>query len=389
MAASSGILIKSAEILDRIKDINTIIFDKTGTLTSGNPQVSEIIQCSKQFKLETEFPEFKKLLQILLLSESQSEHPLGAAICKYILTQQKTTKADDFELKKFENRSGEGITAIIIEKSTNKELKIKCGNPKIFKEETRKEYREIYTNVGFLEEEGNTVVILSINDVPQLIISLAESELCKPEAFEVISNLQADLDLKVAMITGDNMHSAFKVADYLNINRDNVTYSAYPDTKRKKVMDYQDNGDKVIFVGDGINDGPVLAQANVGCAINSASDITVGAADVVLMKDDLKDVLIAIKIAKKTYQRIKINFFFAFLYNVSLIPVAMGVFYPINKTRLSATFAALAMASSSISVVTSSLLLKLYKPAFHSVPDKRSKVKAQSTYNSLVDSSEI
>ena len=164
------------------------------------------------------------------------------------------------------------------------------------------------------------------------------------------------------MITGDNKHSALKVAKHLGIDFENVTFEAYPDTKRQVVSKYQKEGSKVMFVGDGINDSPVLAQSDVGCAINSASDVTVGAAGIVLIKDDLEDVLKAIQIAKKTFQRIKINFFFAFIYNVTLIPVAMGIFYPIDKFKLDPMFAAIAMAASSISVVTSSLLLKTYKP---------------------------
>ena len=128
------------------------------------------------------------------------------------------------------------------------------------------------------------------------------------------------------------------------------------------VEKYQSEGDKIMFVGDGINDSPVLAQSDVGCAINSASDVTVGAAGIVLVKDDLEDVLKSILIAKKSFQRIQINFFFAFLYNTILIPVAMGVFFPLKGFKLDPMFAAAAMAMSSISVVSSSLLLKTYKP---------------------------
>jgi Cu+-exporting ATPase len=213
-----------------------------------------------------------------------------------------------------------------------------------------------------LEEEGKTVITMIVDGVPQLIISLEESELAKPEAQQVVAYFQKQMGMRVCMITGDNMHSAFKVADHLNIKRENVTYQAYPDTKRNVVMKLQEEGRKVMFVGDGINDGPVLAQANVGCAINSASDITVGAAGIVLMKDSLEDVVLSVLIALKSYQRIKINFFYAFLYNTILIPVAMGAFYPINHFKLDPMYAALAMASSSISVVTSSLLLRMYNP---------------------------
>ena len=136
------------------------------------------------------------------------------------------------------------------------------------------------------------------------------------------------------MITGDNKHSAIKVAKHLGIPVENVTYSAYPETKKKVVEQYQSEGKKVMFVGDGINDSPVLAQSDVGCAINSASEVTVGAAGIVLIKDSLEDVLKSILIAKKTFKRIQINFFFAFMYNTILIPVAMGVFYPLKGFKL-------------------------------------------------------
>ena len=170
------------------------------------------------------------------------------------------------------------------------------------------------------------------------------------------------MGVKVGMITGDNKHAALKVAKHLGIDTDMVTYQAYPETKKEIVEKFQSQGDTVMFVGDGINDSPVLAQADVGAAINSASDITVSAAGIVFVKDDLRDVIRALLVASKTYQRIKINYFFAFLYNTILIPIAMGIFYPIGQFKLDPMFAAVAMALSSISVVTSSLLLRCYNP---------------------------
>ena len=170
------------------------------------------------------------------------------------------------------------------------------------------------------------------------------------------------MKMRVCMITGDNRHSALAVAKHLNIDPANVTYEAYPETKKQVVEKYQKSGSKVMFVGDGINDSPVLAQSDIGCAINSASDITVGAAGIVLIKDSLTDVLNALLISRESFRRIQLNFLFAFSYNVILIPVAMGVFYPLNKFKLDPMFAAIAMALSSISVVSSSLMLKRFQP---------------------------
>jgi Cu+-exporting ATPase len=164
------------------------------------------------------------------------------------------------------------------------------------------------------------------------------------------------------MITGDNKHAAYKVAKYLGIDLQNVVYKAYPDDKKKTVEKFQERNEKVMFVGDGINDSPVLAQADVGVAINSGSDITMNAADIVLMKDSLYDVVNAIRISKSSFKRIKINFVWAFLYNLLLIPLAMGVLYPANHFKLDPMLAGAAMALSSISVVLSSLMLKIFTP---------------------------
>lgn len=203
---------------------------------------------------------------------------------------------------------------------------------------------------------------MAINGIPQLIVSLEEAHISKPESKDVVNFLRNNLKLRVAMITGDNQHAAFKVARHLGIDVNDVTYKAYPSDKKKVVEKFQAEGEKVMFVGDGINDSPVLAQADVGVAINAGSDITVNAAGIVLMKDSLYDVVNAIRISKKSFQRIKINFIWAFLYNVLLVPIAMGILYPINGFRFDPMFAGAAMALSSISVVLSSLMLRIFKP---------------------------
>jgi len=191
--------------------------------------------------------------------------------------------------------------------------------------------------------------------------------------------MRKTMGLKVAMITGDNKHTALRVAKYLEIPEEFVTYRAYPKDKKKVVMKYQAAGEKVMFVGDGVNDSPVLAQAEVGVAINSVADITVQAAGIVVMKDRLDDVLNAILISKATFRRIKYNFGWAFFYNVILIPVAMGVFFPIKHEKngmkvgfqLDPIYAGIAMALSSCSVVLSSLWLKTFR--YHQVIDRTPK----------------
>ena len=174
---------------------------------------------------------------------------------------------------------------------------------------------------------------MAVNNFPRILISLEEKHIAKDEAKVVLDYMRKEMGLKVMMITGDNKHTALKVADYLNIPIENVTYRAYPNEKKKAVMKLQNEGEKVMFVGDGVNDSPVLAQADVGVAINSAADITVQAAGIVVMKDRLDDVLNAISISKMTFRRIKYNFAWAFVYNVVLIPIAMGIFFPIKQNK--------------------------------------------------------
>jgi Cu+-exporting ATPase len=207
---------------------------------------------------------------------------------------------------------------------------------------------------------------------------MEEKHLAKEEAKAVLDYMRDKMGLKVAMCTGDNKYTALRVAKYLEMPEESVTYRAYPNDKKKLVKKLQEQGEKVMFVGDGVNDSPVLAQADVGVAINSVADITVQAAGIVVMKDRLDDVLNAILISKATFRRIKYNFGWAFVYNVILIPVAMGVFFPIKRKhengmelgfQLDPIYAGLAMALSSFSVVLSSLWLKTFK--YHQVIDKK------------------
>ena len=261
-----------------------------------------------------------------------------------------------------------------------KPLTVLCGNDKLMKRfNIDLDFNNFRLNIDSLEKEGKTVVCMVINDIPRLLISLEEDHVAKPESEGVVSYLRDVMRLKVAMITGDNEHAAMKVARYLHIPSSLVTFRAYPNEKKRTVRRYQQQGEKVMFVGDGVNDSPVLAQADVGVAINSASDITVQAAGIVAMKDRLDDVLNAMLIAKQTFRRIKINFGWAFVYNVVLVPIAMGVLYPIGASPASGTpgdedyeegtkglqldpmWAGFAMALSSVSVVLSSLCLKSFR----------------------------
>lgn len=215
--------------------------------------------------------------------------------------------------------------------TVDQNLKVVCGNDKLMERyAVDLEFNNFRMNMQSLEQEGKTVVCLVIEGCPRLLISLEEAHVAKQEALGVVTYLRDVMKMKVAMITGDNEHAAMKVARHLDIPSSNVTFRAYPNDKKRMVKKFQAAGEKVMFIGDGVNDSPVLAQAEVGVAINSASDITVQAAGIVAMKDRLDDVLNAILISKSTFRRIKINFVWAFVYNIVLVPIAMGFLYPIG-----------------------------------------------------------
>lgn len=218
-----------------------------------------------------------------------------------------------------------------------------------------------YEIIQTFEEQGKTAIQVAVNNEVIMVIALQEKHICRPEAKNVCNYLRRN-GYEIHMITGDHKHSAVKIANYLDISLQNVVYRAYPEDKKQRVQLLQKKGHRVMFIGDGVNDSPVLAQSDIGVAINSKSDITVEAAGVIIINDNLNSVIDTLKLTSMSFKRIKINFFWAFIYNIILIPIAMGVLYPIVGFRLSPSLAALAMALSSISVVMSSLMIKLYKP---------------------------
>ena len=366
IAASYGILIKGGDVLEKISSITTIVFDKTGTLTHGTPMVKDLISVRDHFKVESDIADKTTLLYLAMLAEKSSEHPLAKAIVNKIqsvIPSESLAQLNaQYKIKEFKNRDGEGVVANVMDSGNMKEIVISCGNDKLMRSQQVNFPSEVKHGLRKLEEQGLTVVTLAVSQVAQLIITMEELHIAKEESRDVVAYLRERMGLRVAMITGDNQHSAYKVAQYLGIDIKDVVYKAYPVDKKKAVEMMQAKGEKVMFVGDGINDSPVLAQADVGLALNPGSDITVNAAGIVLMKDQLQDVVNAIRISKATFRRIKINFIWAFLYNIILIPIAMGALYPYYGIKLDPMLAGAAMALSSISVVLSSLLLKLYRP---------------------------
>jgi len=325
-----GVLIKNGEVLEAVNDVKTVVFDKTGTITVGKPQVTDIVGDEAQ------------VLQIAASLEDSSEHPLAAAILARAKTAQITAKAvDDFQAIE-----GKGVSAVIDGKTGF------VGNNKLltdFKFDNALAQQEIK-----LQNEAKTVVFVGLDD--RIIGMIAIQDVPKATSSEAIANLKAR-GLKTVMLTGDNQRVAQAVAAQVGI--DEVIADVLPGDKAEQVQAFQKNG-KVAFVGDGINDAPALTIADVGIAMGSGTDIAIDAGGIVLVKNDLRDVDKALALSRKTFNRIKLNLFWAFIYNVLGIPVAAGVFFAIGFT-LSPELAGFAMAFSSLSVVTSSMLLNKAK----------------------------
>lgn len=336
--AEQGILIKGGEPLEAACNIDVIVFDKTGTLTNGKPTVTDIIAYDDV--------EERKVLQIAAALERSSEHPLAESIVAY---------ADEEKIKRTEINNFSAIPGHGVQASINGKVYF-MGNRKLITEYTDGLVPSIEQDLEQLENQGKTAMILGDEHTILGIIAVADT--VKETSKEVVTALEK-MGIEVYMITGDNRRTALAIATQLGIN--NVLAEVLPEDKASNVKKLQDAGKKVAMVGDGINDAPALAQANVGIAMGSGTDVAMEAGGIVMMKNDLNAVITAIQLSRETMSKIKQNMFFALFYNVMGIPIAARLFIGFGII-LKPELAGLAMALSSISVVGNSLLLRYFRP---------------------------
>ncbi|GKU23369.1 heavy metal translocating P-type ATPase [Clostridium folliculivorans] len=335
--AEYGVLIKSGEALETSYKINTVVFDKTGTITEGKPKVTDIVTVNI---------EENQLLTYAASAEKGSEHPLGEAI----VTEAENRSLEFKAIESFKAIPGKGIRVTIDGKS------ILLGNKKLFNDENI-DINVLEDNANVLSEQGKTPMFLSIDGQISGIVAVADT--VKSNSREAVKALHK-MGIEVVMLTGDNKNTAEAIAKEVGIDR--VVAEVMPEDKSNKIKEIQGEGRKVAMVGDGINDAPALAAADVGIAIGSGTDVAIESADVVLMRSDILDVITAIDLSKKTIRNIKQNLFWAFGYNTLGIPVAMGILYALGGPLLNPMLAAFAMSFSSVSVLLNALRLKSFKP---------------------------
>jgi Cu+-exporting ATPase len=336
--AELGILVKEGEALETSEKISTIVFDKTGTLTRGKPAVTDIIGVDM---------DDRTLLMLAASVEKNSEHPLAEAM---------VVKARDNDLtledsQNFDSYSGKGVSATV----NGKEILI--GNRRLLQAYEVEIPDLTEEKISKVEAAGKTAVLVAMNNIFAGIIGVADT--LKPSTTPAITELKK-MGIQVAMITGDNQHTADSIARQVGIEK--VLAEVLPPDKAFEVTRLQNDGEVVAFVGDGINDAPALAQADVGIAIGSGTDVAIESGEIVLIKDNLLDAVAGVQLSRKVMGRIKLNLFWAFAYNVILIPVAAGLLYPTFGITFRPEYAGLAMALSSVTIVTLSLLLKGYVP---------------------------
>ncbi|MBW1710765.1 MAG: copper-translocating P-type ATPase [Deltaproteobacteria bacterium] len=336
--AEYGVLIKGGESLETAHKINTIIFDKTGTLTKGEPEVTDVLALNG-FKKED-------ILVLAAAVEKNSEHPLGEAIVK-------AAEGENMSLgsaENFEAIPGQGVEARVDGRL------VLLGNAKLMVDR-KIELGEAEAQAAQLADEGKTPMFVAVNEQAAGILAVADT--LKENSVQAVNELK-NIGLEVIMLTGDNHKTAEAIARQIGIDR--VLAEVMPGEKAGEVKRLRDQGKVVAMVGDGINDAPALAMADVGIALGTGTDVAMEASDITLIRDDLRSVITAIQLSRRTMRTIKQNLFWAFIYNTIGIPIAAGLLYPFFGLLLKPVVASAAMAMSSVSVVSNSLRLKNFKP---------------------------
>ncbi|MBI2782254.1 MAG: copper-translocating P-type ATPase [Chloroflexi bacterium] len=338
--AENGVLFRNAEALERLHNVRAVVLDKTGTLTEGKPRVTDVIRAAGA-------PAEPELLRLIASAERGSEHPLGEAIVRFAVDEQALELADPTE---FEAISGQGIVASVADR------RVLVGRP-AFLQDRGVDTSPLRDASEELAGAGKTPVFVAIDGRLAAVVAVADT--LKAGSIEAVAELHK-LGLHVAMLTGDNETTARAIARQAGVDR--VLADVRPDEKAAQVRKLQAEGKLVAMVGDGVNDAPALAQADVGIAIGTGTDVAIESGTVTLMSGDLRALVIAFSLSRATMRNIKQNLFWAFAYNVALIPLAAGALYPFTGVLLDPIFAAAAMALSSVTVVSNALRLRRFQP---------------------------
>ncbi len=339
--AVNGILIKNAESLEQAHKLHTIVLDKTGTITQGKPTVTDFVTV-KGTANHNEI----NLLRLVAAVERYSEHPLAEAVVQYAQTQ----AAELIEATDFQAIAGSGVQGYAADRL------VQIGTQR-WMAELGIQTTALQPPWERLEYLGKTVIWIAVDGQVEAIMGISDA--VKPASVEAIRVLRR-MGLEVVMLTGDNQRTAATIAKEVGIQR--VLAEVRPDQKAAQIAQLQAEGKRVAMVGDGINDAPALAQADVGMAIGTGTDVAIAASDITLISGDLRGIVTAIQLSRATMRNIRQNLFFAFIYNVAGIPIAAGVLYPVLGWLLSPMIAGAAMAFSSVSVVTNALRLRHFKP---------------------------
>lgn len=350
--AEHGILIKDAESLEIAHKINIVVFDKTGTLTKGKPEVTDVIAVGGAVGTTDAISNAAAkeiVLRYAASLEKGSEHSLAEAIVRKAEQENEQENSKLLKVNGFNAISGHGVEGIIENKN------VYLGNRKLMEAKNISIEKNI-SEMEKLEKEGKTVMMVAFDKELAGLIAVADT--VKDSAKEGVDTLRK-MGIESVMITGDNRRTADAIASQVGIKR--VLAEVLPDQKESEIRKLQAEGKKVAMVGDGINDAPALAAADIGIAMGTGTDVAIEAADITLINKDLRSVASAVELSKKTMRTIRMNLVWAFGYNIVLIPVAMGILYPFFRILLNPIYASAAMALSSISVVSNSLLLKRFK----------------------------